>query len=159
MEFTAYFKTLFGYHYSLYDRIWESVNHLSEAQFIQDNPYSRGSIRNQLIHVANTDAGWLRGIKEIPDARAFRLDPLEYPTRSAARVIWVELTQGMKDYIGELDEEELHRIPAGMGGPTWQILTHLVNHGTDHRAQILTALTDFGAPTFDQDMIFYLWPR
>jgi uncharacterized damage-inducible protein DinB len=30
---------------------------------------------------------------------------------------------------------------------------------TDHRAQMLRTLHDFGAPTFEQDMIFYLWGR
>jgi uncharacterized damage-inducible protein DinB len=38
------------------------------------------------------------------------------------------------------------------------VLLHVANHGTDHRAQLLRALHDFGAPTFDQDLILYLWP-
>jgi uncharacterized damage-inducible protein DinB len=33
----------------------------------------------------------------------------------------------------------------------------MVNHGTDHRAQILRLLYDLGAPTFEQDMIIYWW--
>jgi uncharacterized damage-inducible protein DinB len=40
----------------------------------------------------------------------------------------------------------------------WQTLLHLVNHGTDHRAQVLRALHDFGAETFDQDLVFYYLP-
>ena len=39
----------------------------------------------------------------------------------------------------------------------WQVLIHVANHGTDHRAQILRALHDLGIPTFDQDLILYLW--
>jgi hypothetical protein len=35
----------------------------------------------------------------------------------------------------------------------------MVNHGTDHRAQILRVLHDFDAPTFDQDLIIHLWFR
>jgi uncharacterized damage-inducible protein DinB len=46
-----------------------------------------------------------------------------------------------------------------MGDPRWAILLHLVNHGTDHRATVLEKLTDLGAPTFDQDFIFWLWNR
>jgi uncharacterized damage-inducible protein DinB len=33
----------------------------------------------------------------------------------------------------------------------------MVNHGTDHRAQVLRSLHDFGAPTFNQDLIIHLW--
>jgi hypothetical protein len=32
----------------------------------------------------------------------------------------------------------------------------MVNHGTDHRAQVLRILTDFGAPAFDQDLMVWL---
>jgi uncharacterized damage-inducible protein DinB len=46
-----------------------------------------------------------------------------------------------------------------MGGPAWQVLAHVVNHGTDHRAQILRLLDRYGAPTFDQDLILHLWAR
>jgi hypothetical protein len=44
-----------------------------------------------------------------------------------------------------------------MTGSVWGVLVHLVNHGTDHCAQILRTLYDFGAPTFDHDLIFHLW--
>ena len=56
-----------------------------------------------------------------------------------------------------LDEADLARVPAGMRGPAWQVLVHLVNHGTDHRAQMLRILHDLGAPTFDQDFVLYRW--
>jgi uncharacterized damage-inducible protein DinB len=39
----------------------------------------------------------------------------------------------------------------------WQVLLHVVNHGTDHRAQVLRILHDFGAPTTAQDYIFYVY--
>jgi uncharacterized damage-inducible protein DinB len=36
-------------------------------------------------------------------------------------------------------------------------LAHVVNHGTDHRGQILATLHGLGAPTVEQDMMFFLW--
>jgi uncharacterized damage-inducible protein DinB len=33
----------------------------------------------------------------------------------------------------------------------------VVNHGTDHRAQILRLLHDFGVNTTGQDYIFYVY--
>jgi uncharacterized damage-inducible protein DinB len=41
----------------------------------------------------------------------------------------------------------------------WQVLIHVVNHGTDHRAQILRILHDFGLKTTSQDFIFYVYDR
>jgi uncharacterized damage-inducible protein DinB len=38
----------------------------------------------------------------------------------------------------------------------WQVLLHVVNHGTDHRAQALRMLNDLGVKTVSQDYIFYV---
>ena len=39
----------------------------------------------------------------------------------------------------------------------WQVLLHVVNHGTDHRAQMLRILHDMGAQTVSQDYIFFVY--
>jgi uncharacterized damage-inducible protein DinB len=39
----------------------------------------------------------------------------------------------------------------------WQVLLHIVNHGTDHRAQLLRILHDLGVKTVSQDYIFYVY--
>jgi uncharacterized damage-inducible protein DinB len=39
----------------------------------------------------------------------------------------------------------------------WQVLLHVVNHGTDHRAQLLRLLNDLGVETTSQDYIFYVY--
>jgi uncharacterized damage-inducible protein DinB len=39
----------------------------------------------------------------------------------------------------------------------WQVLLHVVNHGTDHRAQLLRLLNDLGVKTTSQDYIFYVY--
>lgn len=150
---------LFDYHWALYDRVWDSLAQLSEEQFTQDIAYSHGSIRDQMLHVATTDGRWLRGLQGNPEARSYFLEPADYPTRASVREVWVQTSQEMSAYLESLDDEALQRVPPGMGGPVWQALLHLVNHGTDHRAQILHALTGFGAPTFEQDLIFHLWSR
>jgi uncharacterized damage-inducible protein DinB len=39
----------------------------------------------------------------------------------------------------------------------WQVLLHVVNHGTDHRAQLLRLLNDLGVETSYQDYVFYTY--
>jgi uncharacterized damage-inducible protein DinB len=39
----------------------------------------------------------------------------------------------------------------------WQVLLHVVTHGTDHRAQLLRLLNDLGVKTEYQDYIFYVY--
>jgi uncharacterized damage-inducible protein DinB len=65
----------------------------------------------------------------------------------------------MLNYVSGLDEAALEATVPGLNEPAWQILAHVANHGTGHRAQILRLLDDLGAPTFDQDLIIFLWER
>jgi uncharacterized damage-inducible protein DinB len=159
MSSINYIRTLIDYDYALYRRVWDSIMQLTDAQFVQDVNYSHGSIRNQIVHVAEVDERWLRGLQEHPNARQFNLDPTDYPTRASARALWDSTALKVTDYVASLGEGDLERQPQGMYGPIWQVLAHMVNHGTDHRAQILRVLHDFGAPTFDQDLIIHLWFR
>ena len=81
-------RSLIDYHYAMFGRVWDSIMHLSDEQFVQEVAYSHGSLRNQVVHVAAVDTRWLMGLRELPDARAFHLIPADYPTRAAARAVW-----------------------------------------------------------------------
>ncbi len=137
------FRTLIEYNYALYGRVWDSIMYLTDEQFVQDVDYSHGSIRTQIVHVAVVDARWWRGLKELPDAREFNLNPSDYPTRHRVRALWDTTSKDILDYVTPMDNVSIARKPQGMGGPVWQVLAHLFNHGTDHRAQILRALHSF----------------
>lgn len=152
-------RTLFDYNDALNRRLWESIMTVSNEQFVQEVSYSRGSLRDQAIHLTTTEGGWLRGLRGEPDARRYRLDPGDYPTPAAGQAAWQETAAALVNYVNTLTQADLEETPPGMPGPRWQALLHLANHGTDHRAQILRLLADFGAPTFEQDLIFHVWQR
>ncbi|NJL94491.1 MAG: DUF664 domain-containing protein [Anaerolineae bacterium] len=156
-------RTLFEYHYGQYRRVWQAVMQLNDAQFTQEVPYSNGSLRNHLVHVASVDARWLARVQGNPPPD--RLDPAHFPSRQAARTQWEDVERASLAYIRVISPEKLAETLAfdlpQRGGPkhnpVWQVLHHVVNHGTDHRAQMLWILHNFGAPTFEQDLMIYLW--
>ncbi len=152
-------QTMIAYNDALHRRMWESIMKLSDEQFVKEIDYSHGSVRNQMVHLAGVDGRWLRGLKEQPDARTFRPAPADYATRQSAYALWDEVAGEVTEYASGLDEAALLVTPERMYGPRWQVLLHMVNHGTDHRAQVLRILHDVGAPTFDQDLILHLWRR
>ncbi len=128
---------------------------LTDAQFTTDVPYSHGSIRNHMVHLANVDGGWLRGLKEDPAARSYRLNPEDYTTREQVRALCDQAEKDIRDYVAALDDDALGQTPKTVPTTVWQTLLHLVNHGTDHRGQVLRVLHDLKADTFDQDLIYY----
>ncbi len=149
-------RQLYDYHFALNRRVWdESVMALTDEQYIQQLDYSVGSIRNQTVHVMSIDERWFSGLRglEVPDF----LNPDEFPSRAIVRARWDEVEQMMRGYLESLTDEALDSMFEGLA--VWQVLLHVLNHGTDHRAQMLAMLHRLDAPTFAQDYVIYLWRK
>ena len=83
-------RTLFEYNDAMNRRMWESIMAVSDEQFVQEVGYSRGSLRDQALHITTAEGGWLRGLRGEADARRYRLDPAAYPTPAGGRAAWEE---------------------------------------------------------------------
>jgi len=158
-------RRLFAYHFALHRRIWECIDRLTDEQFVAPVNYSIGSVRNHMVHLASVEQRWLARVAgtPLPD----RLDYNDYPTRAAARAKWDEVEAHFKAFLDGLTDADLHRpvtFPISrrlepVTNTVWEILLHVVNHGTDHRAQVLPILHRAGAPTLEQDFMLYLWDQ
>ncbi len=151
----AMLQALFGFNQAMNERLWTIImEHVTDAQFLQIYGYSCGSLRNQLVHMANAQNYWLRGVLNVPDLP--EIDAEDYATREAARAVCQRADQECVNRVRGLSDADLERIPDRWSLPVWVALLQLVHHGTDHRAQILRALHDLGAPTFEQNFAVYM---
>ena len=155
------FRHLYGYHFAENRALWDRcIAQISSEQFTQPVDYSRGSIRDQIVHLMDADAVWfseLRGV-EPPEALA----PLPGDDRERIRAHWDGIEHEMRAYLSALSDAMLFTQPIQEPEEdralyVWQVLLHVVNHGTDHRAQILRLLYDQGVKTTAQDYIFYAY--
>ena len=154
------FKTFIEYHIDMSRRVWDSIDRISEEQFLADDAYSRGSIRNLMVHLASTDSNWLAGLKNIPEEEdPPRRNYEDYRDRTSVRAFCDATAKDLTDYAETLTEADLGENPMDIKNPRWQVLLHIINHGTDHRATVLQKLHEFGAPTFDQDFIMWIWSK
>ena len=86
----------------------------------------------------SADYTWFSGLRglEIPEP----LDPGHFPERDSLRARWDEIEQEMRAYLAGLTDEMLFEKPFAEGEDKdlilWQVLLHVANHGTDHRAQV-----------------------
>jgi uncharacterized damage-inducible protein DinB len=160
-----YARTLYDYNYGLHRRVWDCIMHLSDEQFVQNVDYSIGSVRNHTVHVMGADQRWMARIQGIPAPAFPNID--DFPTRAVTFEKWKEAEANILTYVYSLTDDDLQRIvdydmPSRGGmkrSAVWQILAQVVNHGTDHRAQVLSILHRMGAPTLEQDLILYLYSR
>ena len=162
---TSEIKTIFDYNFWAFERVWESICQLSNEQFVERIDYSTGSIRNMVAHIMSANRNWMSRLlsQSMP-----RLVYEDLVSLSQTKAKWDELRREFMDDLDSLTEEQLGEVvdwelPArGLKSenPRWEILLHLANHATDHRAQILAMLHHhFHVQTEEQDMIFYLAER
>lgn len=148
-------EALFGFNQAMNERLWAILmEHVSDEEFVEPDVYSRGSLRNQLVHIADALRFWQRGLLGRRDLPGIEAE--EYGTRAAARAICRQADEEMVATVGGLSEAELERVPDGWGQPVWVGLLQVALHGVDHRAQILRALHDRGTPTFEQNFAMYM---
>ncbi len=153
------FRHFYGYHFAENRKIWDRyVTQLSQEQFTQHVDYSRGSVRDQILHLISADDSWFSGLRgvDIPED----LDPADYHDRESIRAHWDNVEQTMRGYLAALRDDMLFDTPLEGEDKDlmlWQVLLHVANHGTDHRAQLLRVLNDLGVRTEYQDYIFYVY--
>jgi uncharacterized damage-inducible protein DinB len=155
------FRHFYDYHFSENRKIWDTyITSLSYEQFTQNVDYSHGSVRDQIVHIMNVDDAWFSGLRGGDFSEDYH--PADFDDRKNLRAHWDNVEQNMRDYLAKLRDDMLFEKPIEEPEEDkdlilWQVLLHVVNHGTDHRAQLLRLLNDLGVKTASQDYIFYVY--
>lgn len=154
------FRHFYNYHFAENCKVWEHAAALTFEQFTQPEDYSRGSVREQIVHLIDAEDVWfseLRGVEPSEPLPAVKVDD-----RDAIRAHWDKVEKNSRAYLAALQDNMLFTKPIKEPEEdkilsVWQVLLHVVNHATDHRAQLLRALHDLGVDTKYQDYIFYVY--
>jgi len=98
------FRHFYDYHFTENRKIWDSyVTPLSHEQFTQAVDYSHGSVRNQIVHIMNTDEAWFSGLRGVEFLEPF--NPADFDDRKIIRAQLLRLINDLgvnteyQDYI------------------------------------------------------------
>ena len=154
------FRHLSDYHFAENRKVWDYVTSLSLEQFTQNVNYSHGSVRDQIVHLIDAEDVWFSELRDVQPSEP--LPPADSDDREIIREHWDRVEQNMCAYLAELRDEMLFDKPIKEPEEdkdliVWQVLLHVANHATDHRAQLLRVLHDLGVETTYQDYIFYVY--
>ena len=153
--------TMLDFHYWARDRVLAAVSALTPEQYTRDLKSSFPSVRDTLVHVFSADWNWFQ--RWHGTSPTSMLNPNDFGDVPALRAAWGEHESRMRAFLSSLDDAGVQRscdYNTLDGRPYtsvfWQMLHHLVNHGTYHRGQIQTMLRQLGAaPAKSLDLITY----
>jgi uncharacterized damage-inducible protein DinB len=160
----AEIRELFAFNAWANRRMISAVEALSTEQFTMAMGSSFSSIRDTLVHIWAVEWVWLERLEgrsptSFPDAK-------EFPDLSSMVARWYDIEHKWLEYASRLDEaelaEEVDYKTMSFGpsrSPRWQMMQHVVNHGTYHRGQVTTMLRQQGAKGVGTDLISFYRER
>lgn len=158
------------------ERMYAACGQLSDHERKQDRGAFFGSIHRTLNHIVLTDQVWLRrfarsGVEnglhfemlegdliEIPEA--YELDMVPFDDWEALKTKRAQLDDAIERWTASMpaDYSLMRMAYSNSRGtrrehPAWQAMTHLFNHQTHHRSQVITLLTQAGVDIGVTDML------
>lgn len=162
----AELETLLDYHYWARDRLLDAVEALSPEQLTRDMGSSFRSVRDTLVHLCHTEWVWHQRWNGTSPSGPPQ-QPEAFADVASIRRLWAEQERDVRAFVDALGEAGIartidYRNVAGQAWRSafWQLLQHLVNHGSYHRGQVTTMLRQMGAaPAKSMDLIAFYRER
>ncbi len=154
-------RTLYQYNSWANARILEAAAPLTPEQFLAPASYPHGGLRGTLTHILFAE--WIWRKRWLGESPSIRLKPEDFPTFESLRARWREEEIGLMNFVNALDDETLNQkfqytSTEGIRyeNVLWEAMAHVINHGTQHRAEAAAMLTELGHSPGDLDMILFL---
>lgn len=151
---------LFTYNDWATQRILACVEQLAPEQLTAPANLDHNSAFQTLLHMVDVEWSWRLMAQKIP-ATALLWEVEDLPDLPSIRAFWHTEQAVRLAYVQALDEQALNaeveygsaQGHAPQSAKRWHILTHLVNHGTQHRTELARYLTDCGHSPGDLSLI------
>ena len=153
-------ELLYRYNDWANDRVLACADRLTPEQFKASNDYGWSSFRGTLVHLMDAEYAWRNLLED--GVFVGEIDPEQFADVAAIRARWEHERPALWRYLRRLgDDDLLGTVSYEAEGELryrllWQCLAHLVNHGTQHRAECAALLTGFGHSPGNLDFAEYL---
>lgn len=142
-------------------KILNAAAPITPEQFAAPAAFPHGGLRGTLVHALFAE--WIWRTRWEGASPTHRLKPEDFPTVPSLQSRWREEETQLMHFVDSVSDEELNSTFSytnTAGQPftrvLWQAMAHVVNHGTQHRAEAAAMLTDLGHSPGDLDMIYFL---
>ena len=157
-------RKLFAFNGWAWQRVFRSVEKLSDQDYFTPRQLFDKSIHATLVHCLSAETIWLSRCEGVSPDSLF--DPQKFSSFAAVHDQWQPVSDNWTRYVLGLSDEGCahvieYRSTSGNGFSLQlvDILQHVVNHATEHRSQLTPILYHLDLPTQPLDYIrFQLRP-
>jgi uncharacterized damage-inducible protein DinB len=142
-------------------KILDAAAKVTPEQFLAPSSFPHGGLRSTLVHAMFAQWVWRQRWEGTSPSQRFK--PEDFPTFEVLRTRWEEEEKALMAFVENVSEEGLNsqvHYKTTDGTPhaeiLWQLMAHVVNHGTQHKTEAAAMLTDFDQSPGDIDMIVFL---
>ncbi len=153
--------TLYQYNQWANAKILNGAARATQEQYLAPATFPHGGLCGTLVHIMFAE--WIWRNRWEGTSPAYRLKPEEFPTLETLRARWKEEEKKLMGFVDRVTDEKLNSTISytnTSGKPftktLWHMMAHVVNHGTQHRAEAAALLTELGHSPGDIDLIYFL---
>jgi len=154
-------RALYDYNEYANDRVLDAAAKLSADDLVRKQGASFDSVEGNLGHVVAAQIAWLQrwttGGNTQPTTQLAAISGLE-----ALRRTYERSHSDLRRFLGSLTDDQLEGVLAytdsrgnAFERVLWQLMLHVANHGSYHRAETAMALTAMGQNPGDLDYVFF----
>lgn len=140
-------------------RLMDAATKLSPEELTRDFKTADKTVLDTLVHVFAADRIWLARVRG--ESRPTFVDPADRDL-TLLQTEWPALHERWRVWLRDQTDAEAERVIAyrdtkgnAYSQPLWQIILHLVNHGTHHRGQVSGFLRSMGYTPPALDLIAF----
>ena len=155
-------QLLYAYNTWANRKIMAASAGVTPEEFSTPIGYSWGSLQAILVHNLTAELVWRTRLQG-GDANSAFLEARDFATPAALIERWSVEAGLMDEFLDGLQEADLqktihykNRRGQAFEQVCWQILVHVVNHGTQHRSEAAQILTSLNRSPGDLDLIMFL---
>jgi uncharacterized damage-inducible protein DinB len=162
----SYFRDLLDYNYWRNHKIIAYARKVQPWQFVAPTTYPFVSLHGTMMHTAAVEWLWRQRLQigESPTGMPGKAD---YPTLDAVVEYWAAEEREWRAWLSNLTDADpqgtrTYKLLGGKNEVTDKLslcIAHMVNHGTQHCAEMAQMLTDYGMSPGNIDLIYWLRER
>jgi uncharacterized damage-inducible protein DinB len=141
-------RFLFGYDRYATERVLAVLEGIDPNVWGEPNVVGERGLGAILVHHLGSSQRWRHGFQQTGEEPEPELEPLL--TVDELRNRWAIEWEAVDVWLSALTAGFLAHLDEGI--PAWQLLVHMVNHGTQHRAEAAALLSAQGRSPGDLDL-------